>query len=85
MINKLNYPGLSWKMNLILGLFYYYDKDDKVIAKEMFSWSAYGIITIEIDKYYFIPEIILTILIMVKSWYVHLEKMSVNYLLNTER
>lgn len=72
-------------MNLILGLFYYYDKDDQVIAKEMFSWSAYEIITIEIDKYYFIPEIILTILIMVKSWYLHLDKMSVNYLLNTER
>ena len=39
-------------MNFRLSFYYYYEKDDKLIEKEMFIWGVYGVITLEIKSYF---------------------------------
>ena len=34
-------------MNFVLGLYYYYEKDDKIIEKEIFIWGVYGVTTLK--------------------------------------
>ena len=71
MINNLTESRLSWKFSFIVGLYYYYQKDDKVFEKKRIIPVVYGISTIESDAKSFTEE---TILKMVKSRFTDLMK-----------
>lgn len=45
-------------MNFRLSFYYYYEKDDKLIEKEMFIWGVYGVITLEINTHGFIEKVL---------------------------
>lgn len=46
-IKKLKKTGSSWKMNFVIGLYYYYEKDDKIIETEVFIWGVYEVATLK--------------------------------------
>lgn len=71
MINNLTESRLSWKFSFIVGLYYYYQKDDKVFEKKRIIPVVYGISTVESDAKSFTEE---TILKMVKSRFTDLMK-----------
>ena len=71
MINNLTELRLSWKFSFIVGLYYYYQKGDKVFEKKRIIPVVYGISTIESDAKSFTEE---TILKMVKSRFTDLMK-----------
>lgn len=71
MINNLTESRLSSKFSFIVGLYYYYQKDDKVFEKKRIIPVVYGISTIESDAKSFTEE---TILKMVKSRFTDLMK-----------
>lgn len=53
---KLKSIESPWVMNFILGLYYYYKKDDKRIEKEIFIKGVYGVIMLEINTHDFIEK-----------------------------
>ena len=57
-------------MNVILPLYYYYKKHDKVIKKQKFVHDVYGVLTLEINTHDFTVEI----LKLVENRYENLDK-----------